>query len=66
VTARVETIEGRKVRVSGRLEGSDGTVFAEGEALFLALDPARLGDLTARARDMLGTPGLTFFGQGEP
>ena len=65
VTARVQSIEGRKVRVSGRIEGSDGTVFAEGEALFLALDPARHGDLTARARDMLGTPGLTFFGQEE-
>ncbi|MBW2460758.1 MAG: hypothetical protein JRH11_03865 [Deltaproteobacteria bacterium] len=54
ITAEISETEGRKVRTVGRLEGSDGTLYAEGEGLFLELDPARLGDLAERANKMMG------------
>lgn len=52
--AEITETDGRKVRTKCTIEGLDGLVFAEGEALFLALDPARLGDLAERASKMLG------------
>ena len=55
LTAEIAGTDGRKIRTRGRLEGPDGTLFAEGEALFLALDAARMGDLTAKAKRMLET-----------
>lgn len=54
LTAEVTETDGRKVRTQARIEGEDGTLFAEGEALFLALDASRLGDLMERAEGMLG------------
>jgi len=54
LTAEITGTDGRKIRTRARVEGEDGTLFAEGEALFLALDPSRLGDLVERAKEMLG------------
>jgi hypothetical protein len=47
--AWVERMEGRKVWTLGRLLGADGEPFAEAEALFLKLDPARFMPLIERA-----------------
>ena len=50
VEAWVSAVDGRKVRVAGRLRGSDGdTVYAEGEALFITLDPKKFGVLASEA-----------------
>ena len=50
VEARVNAVDGRKVRVAGRLRQGDGhTVFAEGEALFITLDPKKFGMLASEA-----------------
>jgi len=57
LTAKVVEVQGRKVRTRSRLEGADGTLYAEGEGLFLTLDPSRFGDMAERAMRMLGEPG---------
>lgn len=50
VEASVSGVDGRKVRVAGRLRQSDSdTVFAEGEALFITLDPKKFGVLASEA-----------------
>jgi acyl-coenzyme A thioesterase PaaI-like protein len=50
VEAWVIAVDGRKVRVAGRLRMSDDdTVYAEGEALFITLDPKRFGGLASEA-----------------
>jgi len=49
VEARVASVEGRKVRVIGALRGVDGATFADGEALFVALDPEQFGALATEA-----------------
>jgi len=56
LTAEITEVRGRKVRTQGRLEGADGVLFAEGEGLFLTLDPARFGDMAEQAMKMLGDP----------
>ncbi len=56
LTAEIAEIDGRKVRTLGRLEGRDGILYAEGEGLFLTLDPARFGDMAAQAMKLLGQP----------
>lgn len=55
LTAEFTGPHGRKLSTRGRLEGPDGTLYAEGEALFLVLDPSRFGALANRAREILGT-----------
>jgi len=47
--AWVERIEGRKVWTLGRLLDEDGEPFAEAEALFVKLDPARFMPLIEKA-----------------
>ena len=47
--AWVERVEGRKVWTLGRLLGEDGEPFAEADALFLTLDPARFMPLIEKA-----------------
>ena len=42
VEARVEQVDGRKIRARGRLTGPDGTVYADGEGLFIVLQPDQL------------------------
>ena len=50
VEAWVSGVAGRKVSVAGRLTRSDGdTVYAEGEALFITLDPKKFGVLASEA-----------------
>ena len=50
VEAWVSAVDGRKVRVAGRLRQGDGdTAFAEGEAVFITLDPKKFGALTSEA-----------------
>lgn len=45
----VDTVNGRKITTRGRLAGPDGTLFAEGEGLFIRMDKffGRLGDQAA-------------------
>lgn len=57
LTAEVTEVQGRKVRTRGRLEGADGTLYAEGEGLFLTLNLARFGDMAEKAMKVLGHPG---------
>ena len=46
VEARVGHVDGRKVRVAGKLSQSGGDIiYAEGEALFIALDPKKFGPM---------------------
>ena len=52
--AWVEGIDGRKVRTRGRLFDEAGADFAQAEGLFVTLDPARFGDLIARAARAMG------------
>lgn len=47
--AWVDQVDGRKVKTRGRLFGTGGEVYAEGEALFLVLDPERFGVMAERA-----------------
>lgn len=52
--AWVAGAEGRKVRAAARLEGEDGELYAEANALFVTLDPERFGGLVAQAARSLG------------
>lgn len=47
--AWVHEVEGRKVKTRGRLFGPDGELYAEGEALFIVLEPERFGPMIERA-----------------
>lgn len=50
VEAWVSHVDGRKVRVAGRLKQNGGDIiYAEGEALFIALDPKKFGALALEA-----------------
>lgn len=49
--ARVEAIEGRKVRVAARLELADGEIAAEATGMFLQIRPERLDALAALAAE---------------
>lgn len=51
--AWVDQVDGRKVRTRGRLFGPGGELYAEGEALFIVLDPERFGPMVERAARML-------------
>lgn len=52
VEARVASSDGRKVRTVAELRRRSGDLVAEGEALFIELDPARFGDLVEQAAAM--------------
>ena len=50
VEACVSSVEGRKVRVTGRImSDDDGTTYAEGDALFVLVDSRKFGELAAEA-----------------
>lgn len=51
--AWVHEVDGRKVKTRGRLFGPGGEVYAEGEALFIVLDPERFGSMVERAAQTL-------------
>ncbi len=48
IEARVEQVDGRKIRTRGRMTGADGTVYADSEGLFIALAPEQLERLAGR------------------
>ncbi len=50
IEARIEQVEGRKIRTSSRLIGPRGERFAEGEGLFIVLDAAQIERLAGLAR----------------
>lgn len=64
-TAWVERAEGRKLMARGRLLAADGAPFAEAEGLFVEIDPARFGDLVARAARAQGIDPAHFPGRPE-
>ena len=47
IEPEVERVEGRKVHVAARIVGPDGTVHAEGSAIFVGLGPDALDTLNA-------------------
>lgn len=51
--ARVDGVEGRKVRTSGELLGEDGEPFAEARALFVTFEPERDRRMLERVADAL-------------
>lgn len=53
VRAEVVSVEGRKVIVKSALSDGAGYLFAEGEALFVALDPSKFGKLDAAASQVV-------------
>ena len=54
VRAEVISAEGRKVNVKGALSDGEGYLFAEGDALFVTLDPSKFGKLAAAASQVFG------------
>ncbi len=50
IEARIEQVDGRKIRTRGRMTGKDGKVYAEGEGLFIVLEPEQLERLAGRPR----------------
>ena len=51
VETQIESVSGRKVRVTARLQSPEGEVFAEGEDLFVTLDDAEIQKLSRAAQD---------------
>jgi acyl-coenzyme A thioesterase PaaI-like protein len=49
IEAQVVDVNGRKVRTHAVLRDEAGTVFSEGDALFIVIDPARFGTLACEA-----------------
>lgn len=54
IGAWVSGVDGRKVRTHGVLAAPNGQTVANAEGLFVAVDPARMGDLAERALRVLG------------
>jgi acyl-coenzyme A thioesterase PaaI-like protein len=50
IEARIEQVDGRKIRTRGRLTGEDGTVYADGDGLFIVLEAGQLDRLAGRSR----------------
>jgi acyl-coenzyme A thioesterase PaaI-like protein len=50
IEARIEQVDGRKIRTRGRLTGEGGTVYADGEGLFIVLEAGQLDRLAGRMR----------------
>ncbi len=57
VETRVVGVTGRKVTMGSELRSLAGEVHAEGEALFVTLNPERFGDMAIKAREYLRTSG---------
>lgn len=51
VVAAVAEVTGRRVATRARIEGEDGKVYAEGEGLFIVVEPARFGEMATYATD---------------
>lgn len=52
VVASVVAVTGRRVTTGARIEGDDGTVYAEGEGLFIVVEPARFGEVAKYAAEV--------------
>jgi acyl-coenzyme A thioesterase PaaI-like protein len=50
IEARIERVDGRKIHTRGRLLATDGKVYADGEGLFIVLEPEQLERLAGRVR----------------
>ena len=50
IEARIEQVDGRKIRTRGRLTGEGGTIYADGEGLFIVLEAGQLDRLAGRMR----------------
>ncbi len=50
IEARIDRVDGRKVRTRGRLTDGAGRVYAEGEGLFIVLEADQLDRLAGRLR----------------
>jgi acyl-coenzyme A thioesterase PaaI-like protein len=50
IEARIERVDGRKIRTRGRMTGEDGRIYAEGEGLFIVLERDQLDRLAGRSR----------------
>ena len=50
IEARVDQVDGRKVRTRGTLTDASGKVYANGEGLFIVLEPAQLERLAVPTR----------------
>ncbi len=48
IEARIEQVDGRKIRTRGTLTDSAGKVYANGEGLFIVLEPAQLERLAGQ------------------
>ncbi len=51
IEARIEQVDGRKIRTKGVMTDAAGTVYAHGEGLFIVLEPAQLERLAGRWRE---------------
>lgn len=61
--AWVTGAEGRKIAARGHLLDADGRPYAEAEGLFVEIDPARFGDLVARAARAQGVDPGSLLGR---
>lgn len=59
VRAEVTSVEGRKVNVKSALSDGAGYLYAEGEALFVTLDPSKFGQLAAAASQVFAEAGAS-------
>ena len=50
IEARIEQVDGRKIRTRGRLRDDAGKVYADGEGLFIVLEPGHLERLAGQTR----------------
>jgi acyl-coenzyme A thioesterase PaaI-like protein len=50
IEARIEQVDGRKIRARGRMIGNDGQLYAEGEGLFIVLEHDQLERLAGPSR----------------
>mgnify|MGYP001061002430 CR=1 FL=1 len=53
IETRVVKVTGRKVKMGAKLLTRSGRVLAEGEAMFISLDPALFDDLVSKAAPLL-------------
>jgi len=51
IEARIERVDGRKIRARGRMIGKDGQLYADGEGLFVVLEPEQLERLAGQPRE---------------
>lgn len=63
--AWVDRVDGRKVKTRGRLFGRGGELHAEGEGLFIVLEPERFGSLVERAAQAIARASGKPSGTGE-